>query len=83
MESQQLNAHLMMGLICSLSEPTFGQESTASGDPFGPSTFGSTDSGAHSTADAHSNGFCADAFSPAPSTSSQVCPCNPAADNHV
>ncbi|CAK0754615.1 hypothetical protein CVIRNUC_002311 [Coccomyxa viridis] len=58
--------------LSSLSEPTFGPESTASGDPFGPSTFGSTDSGAHSAAGAHSNGFGAQAFSPAPSTSSQA-----------
>ena len=60
--------------LCSLSETNFGPESTASADPFGPSTFGSTDSGAHSAAAAHSNGFGSHAFSPGPpSSSTQVC----------
>ncbi|CAL5227469.1 g10446 [Coccomyxa viridis] len=57
--------------LSSLSETNFGPESTASADPFGPSTFGSTDSGAHSAVAAHSNGFGSHAFSPGPPSSTQ------------
>ena len=58
---------------CSLSETNFGPESSTLADPFGPSTFGSTDSGAQSATAAHSNGFGSHTFSPGPPSSTQVC----------
>ncbi len=73
--TSQLSVGLQIRLVkyvCSLSETTFGPESTASADPFGPSTFGSTDSGAHSMGAAHGNGFGAQPFSPGPLMPSQV-----------
>ena len=59
--------------VCSLSETEFGPESSTLADPFGPSTFGSTDSGAHSATAAHSKGFGSHTFSPGPPSSTQVC----------